>query len=158
VPNLKELDVKILKIIQEDAAIPTAELASRLGSSKSVCWRRIQRMQEKGIIQKRVTLVDPKKVGLNVTLFAQIKMTAHGRTILPEFIQAIQELSPVIECHTMIGNIDFLLKIIVRDIAEYEEFFLHTLSQINGVQEVNTTIAMTPVKHTTALPIDFRED
>ena len=157
-PELKELDVKILEIIQEEAAIPVAELALRIGSSKSVCWRRIQRMQEKGIILKRVTLVDPKKIGLDVTLFAQIKMTAHGRTILPEFIRAIQELPPVVECHTMIGNIDFLLKIIVKDIAEYETFFLHTLSQINGVQEVNTTIAMTPVKYTTAMPIPVVQD
>lgn len=146
------LDKKILDLLQEDAMLPVAEIADRIGSSKSVCWRRIQRLQDKGIIKGRVALLDPKKIGLDVILFAQVKMTAHGRR-LPNFIEIIKDIPQIVECYTLMGNVDFLLKIIVRDIEEYENLWWHHLSQIEGVLEISSTIAMTAVKHTTKLPL-----
>jgi len=146
------LDKKILDLLQEDAMLPVAEIAERVGSSKSVCWRRIQRLQDKGIIMGRVALLDPKKIGLDVILFAQVKMTAHGRR-LPNFIEIIKDIPQIVECYTLMGNVDFLLKIIVKDIQEYENLWWHHLSQIEGVQEISSTIAMTAVKHTTKLPL-----
>ncbi|VAW04103.1 Transcriptional regulator, AsnC family, partial [hydrothermal vent metagenome] len=106
------LDQKILNILQEDAMQPVAEIAERIGSSKSVCWRRIQRLQDAGIIKSRVALLDHNKVGLDVILFAQVKMTAHGRKVLPNFIAIIKDIPQILECYTLMGNVDFLLKIV----------------------------------------------
>ncbi len=149
---MDELDKKILNLLQEDAMLPVAEIAEKIGSSKSVCWRRIQRLQTDGIIKDRVALLDHNKVGLDIILFAQVKMTAHGRR-LPHFIEIIRDIPQILECYTLMGNVDFLLKIVVKDIQEYEDLWWHQLSQIEGVQEINSTIAMTAVKHTTKLPL-----
>ncbi len=147
------LDRKILNILQEDAMLPVAEIAERTGSSKSVCWRRIQRLQDAGIIKGRVALLDHGKVGLDVILFAQVKMTAHGRKVLPNFIAVIKDIPQILECYTLMGNVDFLLKIVVKDIQEYQDLWWHHLSQIEGIQEISSTIAMTTEKHTTRLPL-----
>ncbi|MCK5425087.1 MAG: Lrp/AsnC family transcriptional regulator [Emcibacter sp.] len=149
---MDELDKKILNLLQEDAMLPVAEIAEKVGSSKSVCWRRIQRLQDDGIIKARIALLDPNKVGLDIILFAQVKMTAHGRR-LPNFIEIIRDIPQILECYTLMGNVDFLLKIVVKDIQEYENLWWHQLSQIEGVQEISSTIAMTAVKHTTKLPL-----
>jgi len=147
------LDQKILDLLQDDAMLAVAEIAEKVGSSKSVCWRRIQRLQEKGIIKGRVTLLDQNKIGLDVILFARVKMTAHGRKVLPNFIETIKDLPQIVECYTLMGDVDFLLKIIVRDIQEYEDLWWNHLSQIDGVREISSTIAMTAVKYTTKLPL-----
>lgn len=149
---MDELDKKILNLLQQDAMLPVAEIAEKVGSSKSVCWRRIQRLQDDGIIKARVALLDPNKIGLDIILFAQVKMTAHGRR-LPNFIEIIRDIPQILECYTLMGNVDFLLKIVVKDIQEYENLWWHQLSQIEGVQEISSTIAMTAVKHTTKLPL-----
>ncbi len=149
---MDKLDQKILNLLQQDAMVPVAEIAEQVGSSKSVCWRRIQRLQDDGIIKSRVALLDPNKVGLDIILFAQVKMTAHGRR-LPNFIEIIKDIPQILECYTLMGNVDFLLKIVVKDIQEYENLWWHHLSQIEGVQEISSTIAMTAVKHTTKLPL-----
>lgn len=146
------LDAKILNILQDDALMPVVEIADKIGSSKSVCWRRIQKLQDDGVIKKRVALLDHSKVGLDIILFAQVKMTAHGRK-LPNFIQAIQKIPQIVECYTLMGDVDFLLKIVVKDIQEYESLWWNHLSPIEGVQEISSTIAMTAVKHTTRLPL-----
>jgi len=155
--TLNSLDARILDLMQQDATISINEIAERVNSSKTVCWRKIQKFQEQGIIDRKVTLLNPKKIGLNVKVFAHIKMTAHGRTILPEFIEAISRYPQVIECHTLMGNVDFLLKVMVRNIEEYEFLFWHEFSQIEGVQEISSSIALTEVKNTTQLPL-FTED
>lgn len=149
---MNDLDKKILNLLQEDTMLPVAEIAEKVGSSKSVCWRRIQRLWDDGIIKGRVALLDPNKVGLDVVIFAQVKMTAHGRR-LPNFIEIIKDIPQILECYTLMGNVDFLLKIVVRDIQEYEDLWWHQLSQIDGVLEISSTIAMTAVKHTTKLPL-----
>ncbi|MCF6197427.1 MAG: Lrp/AsnC family transcriptional regulator [Emcibacter sp.] len=149
---MDKLDQKILDLLQQDAMVPVADIAEQVGSSKSVCWRRIQRLQDDGIIKSRVALLDPNKVGLDIILFAQVKMTAHGRR-LPNFIEIIKDIPQILECYTLMGNVDFLLKIVVKDIQEYENLWWHHLSQIEGVQEISSTIAMTAVKHTTKLPL-----
>ncbi len=150
--QMDQLDKKILNLLQEDAMLPVAEIAEKAGSSKSVCWRRIQRLQDDEIIKSRVAILDHNKVGLDIILFAQVKMTAHGRR-LPNFIEIIRDIPQILECYTLMGNVDFLLKIVVKDIQEYEDLWWHRLSQIEGVLEISSTIAMTAVKHTTRLPL-----
>ncbi len=153
---MDNLDIKILDILQKDVTVPVTEIAEQLASSKSVVWRRIQRLLENGVIRERVAVLDPQALGLSVIVFSHIKMSKHGRGALPRFIEAIKAFPQVVECHTLMGDVDFLLKIVVRDIAEYEDFFWHKLSQIDGVQEVSSSISMSQVVSTTRLPLPGR--
>ncbi len=151
--ELDSLDIRVLDILQKDTTLPVTEIAERVNSSKSVVWRRIQRMLETGVIRERVAILDPQALGLGVLVFSHVKMSKHGRGALPRFIEAIKGFPEVIECHTLMGDVDFLLKIVVADIAEYEDFFWHKLSQIEGVQEVSSSISMSQVVTTTRLPL-----
>lgn len=150
---LDKLDRKILRVLQENATLSTAELAEQVGLSQAPCWRRIRRMEEAGIIRKRVTLVDRHRVGLPLMIFASIKLSAHGTTTLPDFDEAIRRFPEVVECYTLMGSTDYLLKIVVPDVEAYETFFREKLSQLPAVRETNSTIALSEIKNTTALPI-----
>ncbi len=152
-PNITQLDKNILKILQEDATVSITDIAQKLGSSKSVCWRRIKRMTDKGIIKEKVTLLDAESLGLRVVVFANVKMTTHGRKNLNSFMEQIKLYPEVVECYTMMGGVDFLLKIIVRNVKEFEYFYWNKLSQIDGVQDTSSHIAMTEVKLTSQLPL-----
>ena len=147
------LDRKILMHMQDDCTVSAQDLAEEIGSSRSVVWRRIQRMVEDGIIRKQVALLDPEKAGFGVMIIAQVKLRAHDKEALPNFIDAIQHFPQVIECHTLMGSIDFLMKIMVEDMSAYETFFWEKLSKIEGVQEISSSVALTRVKDTTALPV-----
>lgn len=147
------LDARILEALQRDATVPVNELAEQLASSKSVIWRRIQRLLDTGVIRERVAVLDAEKVGLSVLVFAQVKMSRHGRDALPNFVAAIRRFPQVIECHSLMGNVDFLLKIVVRDVKDYERFFWDELSKIDGVLEVSSSISMTQFFSTTRLPV-----
>lgn len=151
--TLDALDVRILESLQQDVTVPVNDLAEQLASSKSVIWRRIQRLLDAGVIRERVALVDPKKVGLDVLVFASVKMARHGRNALPNFVEAIRKFPQVVECHSLMGNVDFLLKILVQDVKDYEQFFWNQLSKIDGVQEVSSSISMTQFFSTTRVPV-----
>ena len=154
---LDRLDVQILALLQSDVMLPVEELAEQVGSSKSVCWRRIQKLVDSGVIKERVAIIDPHCVGLNVMVFAQVKMGGHGKDLLPNFVKAIRRYPQIVECHTLMGNIDFLLKVIVRDIEEYETLFWQELSQIEGVQEISSSISLTKFVDTRRLPLSSVE-
>jgi Lrp/AsnC family transcriptional regulator len=151
---LDALDIKLLDILQGDAVVSVAELAERVGLSQSTCWRRIDALEKAGVVKSRVALLDPKALGLEVTVFANIKLSAHGRRSLNEFEEAIAVFPEVVECYTMSGEMDFLVRIVARDIAAYERFLRETLLQMPSVQEVHSHIALSQVKYTTALPLD----
>ena len=150
---LDEFDKKILDRLQRDSTIAVADLAEQVGLSQSTCWRRINLLEQAGIIRSRVALLDPKALGIEVTVFANIKLSAHGRRSLNEFEEAISQCPEVVECYTMSGEMDFLLRIVARDIESYERFLRETLLQMPSVQEVHSHIALSQVKHTTALPL-----
>lgn len=151
--ELDRSDLRILDLVQQHADLSAADLAERLGMTASTCWRRLSRLQDLGVIRRRVALLDREKVGLNVTVFSRVKLMAHGRDALARFEQAVREHPEILECYTMMGEIDFLLRIVVRDIKAYEAFFLDHLSKFPGVQSVNSSIAMAVVKETTTLPL-----
>lgn len=153
VPALDALDVRILQSLQSDDALPVAELAERVSSSKTVVWRRIQRMEQLGVIRARVALLDHRKVGLPIMIFAHVKMTRHDHDVLPKFIEAIQLLPQVVECHTLMGTVDFLLKIVIASLGEYEHFVWQKLSQIDGVREISSSISLSQSVYTTQLPL-----
>lgn len=150
---LDNFDRRILALLQENASLSTAEIAERVGLSQSPCWRRIQRLKEEGVIRGQVTLLDRRKVGLNAQIFAQVKLNAHGRSNLTEFAEAMRGFPEVLECHVLMGTVDFMLRIVTRDIEAYERFFFEKLSQVPGIQEVNSIVALSEIKSTTALPV-----
>ena len=152
-PALDRFEKRILTLLQEDGSLSNAAIAERVGLSASPCWRRIDRLEKEGFIKRRVALVDRGKVGLNAQVFAQIKLDAHGRANLDEFTEAIKAFPEVLECYVLMGTVDFLLRIVATDIEAYERFFFDRLSQLPGVQEVNSTIALSEIKSTTALPL-----
>ncbi|UVJ42349.1 Lrp/AsnC family transcriptional regulator [Pseudomonas sp. LS1212] len=151
---LSSLDRKILRLLQHDADLSAAEIAERVELSQSPCWRRIHRMQEEGLIERKVALLNPKKLGLNMTVFVNVKLSGHGRRHLAEFEEAITGYPEVLECYTMAGNMDFMLKVVTQDIASYERFLRDHLLQKPHVQEAYSNIAMSEVKRTTELPLD----
>lgn len=155
--ELDDFDRKILAVLQTDAAQPTAAIAEQVGLSQAPCWRRIQRLREAGFIRAQVCLLDRRKIGLNAQIFAQVKLDAHGRSNLSDFAQAIRDFPEVMDCFVLMGNVDFMLRIVTRDIEAYERFFFEKLSQVPGVQEVNSMVALSEIKSTTELPLGMAD-
>lgn len=152
-PTLDAFDRKILRVLQDDASLSTAAVAEAVGMSASPCWRRIDRLEREGFIRRRVALVDRRKVGLNTHIFALVKLNAHGRANLDEFAASIQDMPEVLECFVLMGPVDFMLRVVAADIEAYERFFFEKLSRLPGVQEINSTVALSEIKSTTALPV-----
>ncbi|HXN79391.1 MAG TPA: Lrp/AsnC family transcriptional regulator [Steroidobacteraceae bacterium] len=152
-PDLDRGDLRILDLIQQQGHLSAAEVAERLGMSPSTCWRRVSRLEEQGVIRKRVALLDREKLGLSIMVFSHVKLSGHGRDALLRFEQAVRTHPEILECYTLMGETDFLLRIVCRDIKAYEAFFLDHLSRFPGVQSVNSSIAMAVIKETTALPV-----
>ena len=151
--DLDAYERKILRVLQEDASLATSAVAEAVGLSASPCWRRIDRLERDGFIKRRVAIVDRKKVGLNAQIFAQVKLNAHGRANLDEFAEAIRDFPEVLECHVLMGSVDFMLRIVTADIEAYERFFFEKMSRLPGVQEINSTVALSEIKSTTALAV-----
>ncbi|WP_342244804.1 Lrp/AsnC family transcriptional regulator [Pseudomonas sp. OTU5201] len=151
---LSPIDRKILRLLQHDADLSAAEVAEKVELSQSPCWRRIHRMQEDGLIERKVALLNPKLLGFSITVFVNIKLSAHGRNNLTEFEEAIVGYPEVLECYTMAGGSDYLLKVVAKDIASYERFLRDQLLQRPHVLEAHSNIAMSEVKRTTELPLD----
>ncbi len=149
--SLDEADWRILDVMQRDTTLSTSELAAVVNMSQSACWRRVQRLRGDGIIKAEVALVDRRKVGLNTQVFAQIKLTAHGRSHLEDFAEAIGAFPEVLDCFVLMGSVDFMLRIVTRDIESYEAFFFHRLSKVPGIQEISSMVALSEIKSTTAL-------
>lgn len=150
---MNKTDLKILDLLQQDASLSTAQIAERVGLSQSPCWRRIQRLEQDGFISDTVALLDRKSLGLNVQVFAHVKLDAHGRKSLPDFARRIEQFPEVLECYVLMGEVDFLLRIVTRDVEAYEKFFFEHLSQLPQVREVNSMIALSAIKRTTQLPL-----
>jgi Lrp/AsnC family transcriptional regulator len=124
-----------------------------VGLSASPCWRRIQRLERDGVIRRRVALLDPAQLGLGVVVFASVKLSAHGRQALPEFEEAVKQYPEVMECYTVSGGVDFMLRVVTKDVHSYELFLRNHLTQLPAVAEVHSRIAITQVKYTTAVPL-----
>ncbi len=147
------IDRSILDILQHDCSLSAAEVASKLGLSTTTCWRRIQQLEKTGVIQKRVALLDRTKLGLDIVVFVQVRLSTQGRDAIAQFELAIRDRPEVLDCYTLTGEWDFCLRIVTRDMKEYEAFFLDHLSKIPNVQSVNSSIAVTVIKESTVLPI-----
>ena len=153
--HLDSIDYQVLAILQRDASLSAADVAARVGLSQSPCWRRIARLEKHGLIRRRVALLDRERLGLGVLVFVQVKYARGARQSLVEFEDAIRSFPEVQECYMLMGEMDFLLKVVTRDVASYEEFLRERLSCIPAVQEVRSSIALTPVKESTELPLEL---
>ncbi|HSM54326.1 MAG TPA: Lrp/AsnC family transcriptional regulator [Erythrobacter sp.] len=150
-----ELDTKdwaILALLQADASLPVQAIADRVGLSTNPCWRRIKRMEETGVIARRVALVDPARVGFATTVFVAIRTSRHDGEWLAAFHEAITGIEEIIECHRMAGDIDYMLKLRVRDIADYERIYQRLIRRVPGLADVTASFSREVMKYTTALP------
>ncbi len=150
--SVDELDRKILASLQNDARKKNSELASEVGLSAAPCWRRVQRLDKSGVIRKRVALVDAKSVGLGLTVFVSLKTREHTKAWLDKFAVRVRQLPEVQEAYRMSGEIDYLLRVVVADVADYDRFYKE-LVQIGDLADVSSAIAMEEIKYTTALPL-----
>jgi Lrp/AsnC family transcriptional regulator len=151
---LDRVDRRILDLLQREGALPVAEVASRTGLSTTTCWRRIQQLEHEGVIRGRVALLDRSALGLDVTIFAHVKLSTQGRDAIASFAEAIRERPEVLDCYTTMGEWDFMLRIVTRDIKAYEAFYLDHLSKLPNVQSINSSVTVTVIKETTVLPIE----
>jgi Lrp/AsnC family transcriptional regulator len=151
--KLDRTDRRILRLLQTEPEISAAAIGERIGASQATVWRRIQHMREAGLIPPQVVTLDRKKAGFHAMIFAQVKLSSHGRANLAEFSDAIQLFPEVLECYVLMGNIDFLLRIVAPDVEAYEKFFFEKLSRLPGVQEITSSMALSEIKKTTVLPI-----
>jgi Lrp/AsnC family transcriptional regulator len=151
--DLDQVDRRILEWLQNEPGINASAIGEKIGLSQSACWRRIQRLRDEGVIKDQPVKLDREKVGLNTMVFAHVKLTSHGRSNLADFSEAVRKYPEVLDCYVVLGNVDFLLRIVTQDIKAYEQFFFEKLSQLPGIQEVNSSIVLSDIKHTTVLPI-----
>lgn len=151
---LDRLDKKILSILQEDATIPVAEVAKRVGLSTTPCWRRIQKLEEDGVILRRVALLNPKSVNTKVTVFVSIVTNQHSEEWLRRFAELIREFPEVVEFYRMSGQVDYLLRVVVPDIEAYDAFYKRLIAKIE-ISDVSSAFAMEQIKYTTALPLSY---
>src|SRR5687767_13661816 len=151
---MDRLDRKILRLLQEDATLAVADVAKKVGLSTTPCWRRIQKLEEEGVIKRRVAILDPVKINARVTVFVSIRTNVHSHEWLRRFSEVIQDFPEVVEFYRMSGDVDYLLRVVVPDIAAYDAFYKKLISRIN-LTDVSSSFAMGQIKYTTALPLDF---
>jgi Lrp/AsnC family transcriptional regulator len=151
---LDAMDVKILRLLQEDCTQPIAEIGKAVGLSTTPCWRRIQRLEETGVIQRRVALLNPKKVHAGVTVFVSITTNRHSLQWLEQFHAAIVDMPEVVEFYRMSGQVDYLLRVVVPDIEAYDAFYKKLISRIE-LTSVSSAFAMEQIKFTTELPLSY---
>ena len=154
--KIDPLDWAILDILQEDATLSVAAIGERVGLSQNPCWRRIRRMEDEGIIARRVALLDPAAVGLPTPVFVAIRIVRHDADWLDTFARAISEIEEIIECHRMAGDIDYMLKLRVQGIADYDRIYQSLIARVPGLSDVTASFSMEEMKSTTALPNPLR--
>jgi len=149
---MDKTDRKILALLQEDAAQPIADIARKIGLSVTPCWRRIQKLEEEGVIRGRVALLEATKIGLGMSVFVAIKTDQHNADWLAEFARTISQRKEVVEFYRMSGEVDYLLRVVVPDMAAYDRFYKDLIAEVK-LTDVSSSFAMEEIKYTTALPL-----
>ncbi|WP_374531246.1 Lrp/AsnC family transcriptional regulator [Novosphingobium sp.] len=150
--QLDSIDWAILGVLQADASLAVHDVGDKVGLSSNACWRRIKRLEEAGVIARRVALLDADKLGLATTVFVAIRAGRHDQQWLEAFSRGIARIDEVIECHRMAGDVDYLLKLVVRDIAHYDRIYRKLIAAVPDLADVSSTFSMERMKSTTALP------
>lgn len=150
--KLDRIDRQLLSLLQEDASLSNADLADKVNLSPNACWRRVRQMEEAGIIRKRVALLSEEKVGLGVTVFVSIRTSNHTEEWLKKFGQGVRDMPEVVEFYRLSGETDYLLKVVVRDIQDYDRVYKKLIA-IAPLNDVSSSFAMERIKSSTALPL-----
>ena len=145
-------DRKILAILQDDASLAVGEVAARVNLSQTPCWRRIKKLAEAGVIQRTVALVDPQALGLDVTVFIEVQSHDHSKQWLDRFAEVLAKMPEVMEVYRMAGDVDYLLRISVANMADFDDFYQRLIAQV-PLKNVTSRVAMERVKYKTAYPI-----
>jgi Lrp/AsnC family transcriptional regulator len=147
------IDRKILDLLQRDASLSIAEIAERVGLSQTPCWKRIQRLEVNGVIERRVALLNPEKLGLGLTVFVSIETNDHSQSWLANFAEIVTAMPEVMELYRMAGDIDYMLRVVVPDMAAYDGFYKRLIAAV-PLKNVSSRFAMERVKASTVLPIE----
>ncbi len=152
--KLDAIDLKVLRELQTDAALPLADLAEKVGISPTPCWRRVQKLEKAGVIRKRVALLDRDHLNVAVTVFIAVRTNQHSAEWLDKFAKAVRDIPEVVDFYRMSGEIDYLLKAYVSDIAAYDALYKKLISRID-LNDVTSMFAMEEIKSTTRLPLAY---
>ncbi|HJO97023.1 MAG: Lrp/AsnC family transcriptional regulator [Rhodospirillales bacterium] len=155
--TLDAIDRQILRHLQENARIPNVDLARRVGLSPSPCSRRVRELETEGVIRRYATLIDPGAAGLPVSVFINVTLDKQIEHNLEAFESAVTELPEVMECYLMTGDADYLLRVVLADLAAYRQFLMDHLTRIPGVSNIRSSFALKQVTYRTALPLDRAE-
>lgn len=146
-------DKQILALLQEDASLPVAEIAEQVGLSRTPCWRRIQQLEEKGVIRKRVALLDRHKLDVPITVFVAVRTNQHNAAWTERFREMVQSTPQIVEVHRLSGDIDYLLRVLVRDINGFDAVYKQMIEMVD-FSDVSSSFSMEEFKFTTAIPLD----
>lgn len=152
--KMDSIDRNILKLLQQDATLSVGDISKQVGLSTTPCWRRIQTMEREGIIRARVALADPKKLNVGITVFVMIKTNQHNPEWLKGLARKIEDIPEVVEFYRMSGDVDYLLRVVVPDIAAYDAFYKRLIC-MSDFSDVSSSFAMEQIKYTTALPMNY---
>ena len=148
------IDKKILALLQADATLSVAEIGERVGLSSTPCWRRIQKLEADGVIRKRVALLDPEKLNVGVTVFIAVRTNHHSQAWLERFQSAVDDIPEIVSFYRMSGEIDYLMRVVVPDIAAYDSVYKRLIERIE-LADVTSMFAMETIKSTTVLPVSY---
>jgi Lrp/AsnC family transcriptional regulator len=151
--KLDRIDRQILGLLQADAAQPIQQIAEQVGLSVTPCWRRIRQMEAAGVIQGRVALVNPEKVGLGLTVYVRVKTREHSADWARKLNEVIAAMPEILECHRIGGDVDYLLKVVVADMADYDRTYKELIDRLPSLADVSALFSMERLKSATALPI-----
>jgi Lrp/AsnC family transcriptional regulator len=151
---MDKLDAKILDLLQQNGELTAAEIAERIGLSKAPCWRRVQKLQQAGVIQRTVALLDAHALNVGTTVFVTLKTGNHSEAWFEKFVRAVREIPEVTEIHRMSGDVDYLIRIVVPDIDAYDLVYKRLISAVE-FQDVSASFVLETLKYTTALPLCY---
>jgi Lrp/AsnC family transcriptional regulator len=151
---IDHIDKAILSVLQQDCTLSVAEIADRVNLSTTPCWRRIQKLEQDGVISHRAVILDAQKLNVGVTVLVEIKTAQHTAVWLKQFCEVVGSIPEVVEVYRMSGHIDYMLKVVVPDIAAYDGVYKRLISNID-IFDVSSSFSMETIKHTTVLPLDY---
>ena len=152
--TLDHIDKKILDLLQENGRMTNAQLAKDVGLSPPPMLERVRKLEKQGIIRKYVALVDPKKVDRGTMALVSVSLRLHQKNAIQEFVKEIQNIPEILECHHITGEEDYVLKVAIKDIEEYERFLHDRLTRISGIRKIKTSFILKTIKHQTKIPVD----
>ncbi len=152
--EFSRFDLRILEEMQKDCSVNTTDLAEKVGLSQSPCWRRLQRLKDEGYIKKQVAILDRTKFGSSLYIFAYLKMATLTDQQRAEFMRNIQVVPEILECHTVFGEMDIVMKVLAQSLEWYQKFIFDTILKLPGVQDIQSTVTLVELKSTTEIPLD----